>query len=81
MATKKSRINGYKIKRFLFLFILLSILASAFWAVLKRVSPVFKPPEIRSPIERDYRGAIKIDIKADLSEDMNKPEADKPDSK
>ena len=65
MATKKPRINGYKIKRFFFLLILLAVLAFFYWVILKRVSPVFKPPvntpeENRAKIERDYRGALKI---------------------
>jgi len=66
MTSKKSRINGYKIKRFFFLLFLLTILGAAFWSVLKRVSPVFKPQEKRATIQRDYRGAIKIDIQPDV---------------
>lgn len=70
MANKKPRINGYKIKRFFFLLLLLVILSFFYWMILKRVSPVFKPPETnheanRAKIERDYRGAINIDAQID----------------
>lgn len=60
------KINGYKIKRFLFLSLLLSILSFVYWMILQRVSPVFKPPsEDRPPIERDYRGVLNINALID----------------
>lgn len=78
MATKKPRINGYKIKRFFFLLVLLAILAFFYWLVLKRVSPVFKQEEInheanKAKIERDYRGAININPKLDYKNTTEAP--------
>lgn len=61
MKIKNQKIKFYKTKRFLLLFLLLSILATFYWAILQKVSPKFKPPtEDRPPIERDYRGVLNI---------------------
>lgn len=61
MKTHPPKIRFFKTKRFLLLFLLLSILAAFYWAILQKVSPKFKPPtENRPPIERDYRGVLNI---------------------
>jgi len=60
------KINFFKIKRFLLLLVLLAVLAFFYSLILKKVSPVFKPPENNTvSIERDYRGAININSKVD----------------
>ena len=41
-----------------------SIVFYVLWLVARKVSPVINPPKTSSKsIERDYRGAIKVDIK------------------
>ena len=61
MKTQAPKIRFFKTKRFLLLFLLLTILAVFYWAILQKVSPKFKPPtENRPPIERDYRGVLNI---------------------
>jgi len=66
MKIHPSKKRFFKTKRFLLLFLLLSILLAFYWAILKKVSPKFKPPtENRPPIERDYRGVLNIEALID----------------
>ena len=46
-----------------------SILFYVLWIVVQKVSPTINPPKpSTTSVDRDYRGAIKIDIKQPLSE-------------
>lgn len=59
----------YKIKVILIRLVTISILCYFFWMVLQRVSPTINPPKTSvEKIERDYRGAIKIDMKQETFE-------------
>ncbi|HIO96939.1 MAG TPA: hypothetical protein EYG71_03330 [Leucothrix sp.] len=54
----------YKIKIYSIRFITVSIVFYILWLVAHKVSPVINPPETSTKtIERDYRGAIKVDMK------------------
>ncbi len=72
MNTQNTKIRFFKTKRFLLLFLLLSILAVFYWAILQKVSPKFKPvTKDRPPIERDHSGVLNIKALIDY-----KPSAD-----
>jgi len=46
-----------------------SILFYVLWVVAQKVSPTINPPQpSTTSVDRDYRGAIKVDIKQPLSE-------------
>jgi hypothetical protein len=54
----------YKLKRLLIVVITVSITFFVLWKIVVKISPTINPPEAsQESIERDYRGAIKIDIK------------------
>lgn len=58
----------YKIKILLIRLLTVSILFYVLWIVANKVSPTINPPKTSTEsIERDYRGAIKIEIKQPLS--------------
>ena len=54
----------HKIKLLLIRLITVSIVFYVLWMVVNKVSPTINPPKTsQESIERDYRGAIQIDIK------------------
>lgn len=59
----------YKIKVILLRIITVSILFFVLWIVIQKVSPTINPPlPSTTSVQRDYRGAIDIDIKQPFSE-------------
>ena len=58
----------YKIKVWLIRLLTISILFYVLWLVMQKISPTINPPKASTTsIERDYRGAIKVDIKQSVS--------------
>jgi len=54
----------YKFKKLFIRLVTVSILFYVLWVIVNKVSPTINPPQpSREKIERDYRGAIKVDIK------------------
>jgi len=54
----------YKIKTLLIRLVTVLILFYVLWIVVNKVSPTINPPKTsQETIERDYRGAIEIDMK------------------
>ena len=54
----------YKIKLILIRLITVFILFFVLWIVINKVSPTINPPKTsQESIERDYRGAIEINMK------------------
>ena len=54
----------YKLKRLLITLITVSITFFVLWMLVQKVSPTINPPKTsETSIERDYRGAIEIDLK------------------
>ena len=57
-------IMRYKFKKLFIRLVTVSILFYVLWLILNKVSPTINPPKTsRESIERDYRGAIDVDIK------------------
>jgi len=63
----------YKIKVWFIRLVTISILFYVLWFVTKQISPTINPPKNSvTSIERDYRGAIKIDIKQPIVNNKQK---------
>ena len=59
----------YKLKVLLIRVITVSIVFYVLWMVVQKVSPAINPPKTsQESIERDYRGAIEINMKQETFE-------------